>query len=49
MFCKKDAEEMLNLVQGSLVLWPYDWLEREEHGARWLYPVDQIAPLEIYT
>jgi phospholipase D1/2 len=49
MLCKKDAEQMLNLVQGSLVQWPYDWLEREEHGGRWLYPVDQIAPLEIYT
>jgi phospholipase D1/2 len=49
MLCKKDAEKALNLVQGSLVLWPYEWLEREEHGGRWLYPVDQIAPLEIYT
>jgi len=49
MLNKKDAEEVLKLVQGSLILWPYDWLDREEYGGRWLYPVDQIAPLEIYT
>lgn len=48
MLSKKDAGEVLNMVQGSLVLWPYDWLEKEEYGGKWLYPVDIIAPLEIY-
>lgn len=46
---KQDAEELLGLVQGHLVQWPYDWLEKEEAGGGWLYPVDQIAPLEIYA
>ncbi|KAK8219889.1 Phospholipase D1 [Zalaria obscura] len=44
---KDDAEELLKLVQGHLVLWPYDWLEKEEKGGNWLYNIDQIAPLEI--
>ncbi|GAM91023.1 hypothetical protein ANO11243_090700 [Dothideomycetidae sp. 11243] len=44
---KEDAEELLKLVQGHLVLWPYDWLEKEEKGGNWLYNIDQIAPLEI--
>ncbi|KAK8240908.1 hypothetical protein IWZ00DRAFT_556256 [Phyllosticta capitalensis] len=45
---KEDAETLLELVQGHLVAWPYDWLEKEEAGGGWLYAVDQIAPLEIY-
>ncbi|KAG8625095.1 hypothetical protein KVT40_006846 [Elsinoe batatas] len=45
---KEDAEQLLKLVQGHLVLWPYEWLEREERGGNWLYNIDQIAPLEIY-
>lgn len=49
MLSKKDAEELLKMVQGSLVVWPYDWLEKEEYGGKWLYPVDMIAPLEIYN
>lgn len=49
LLSKEDAEELLGLVQGHLVLWPYDWLEKEESGGGWLYPVDQIAPLEIYS
>ncbi len=47
MLSKEDARELLSLVQGHLVLWPYDWLEAEEKGGGWLYNVDQIAPLEI--
>ncbi|KAL1650773.1 Phospholipase D1 [Diplodia intermedia] len=47
LLSKQDAEELLGLVQGHLVSWPYDWLEKEEAGGGWLYPVDQIAPLEI--
>ncbi|KAM5446647.1 Phospholipase D1 [Microsporum canis] len=42
-----EAGELLNLVQGHLVLWPYEWLEREEQGGNWLYTLDQISPLEI--
>nr|POE56425.1 phospholipase d1 [Quercus suber] len=45
---RDEAEGLLNLVQGSLVLWPYDWLEKEERGGNWLYNIDQLAPLEIY-
>ncbi|KAJ9624916.1 Phospholipase D1 [Taxawa tesnikishii (nom. ined.)] len=44
---KDDAEELLKLTQGHLVLWPYDWLANEEKGSNWLYNIDQIAPLEI--
>ncbi|KAF2089290.1 phospholipase D [Saccharata proteae CBS 121410] len=47
LLSKEDAEQVLNLVQGHLVQWPYDWLEKEESGGGWLYAVDQIAPLEI--
>ncbi|KAH7130361.1 hypothetical protein B0J11DRAFT_250634 [Dendryphion nanum] len=46
---KEDAHKLLELVQGHLVVWPYEWLEKEESGGGWLYAVDQIAPLEIYT
>ncbi|KAF2791254.1 phospholipase D [Melanomma pulvis-pyrius CBS 109.77] len=46
---KEDAKKLLELVQGHLVVWPYDWLEKEEKDGGWLYTVDQIAPLEIYT
>ncbi|KAI9725434.1 MAG: Phospholipase D1 [Chrysothrix sp. TS-e1954] len=41
------AEQLLNLVQGHLVVFPYDWLVNEERGSKWLYPVDQMAPMEI--
>jgi len=46
---KRHAEELLNMVQGRLVLWPYDWLEKEEQGGNWLYTLDQISPIEIYN
>ncbi|KAK3719337.1 Phospholipase D1 [Vermiconidia calcicola] len=45
---REEAEELLKLVQGHLVLWPYEWLEKEERGGNWLYNIDQLAPLEIY-
>ncbi|KAF2748305.1 phospholipase D1 [Sporormia fimetaria CBS 119925] len=44
---KEDARRLLELVQGHLVVFPYDWLEKEESTGGWLYAVDQIAPLEI--
>ncbi|KAL4951325.1 hypothetical protein BDW69DRAFT_40643 [Aspergillus filifer] len=46
---KQTAENILNQVQGHLILWPYDWLEKEEQGGNWLYTLDQISPLEIYN
>jgi phospholipase D1/2 len=47
LLSKEDARQLLDLVQGHLVVWPYEWLEKEEAGGGWLYTVDQIAPLEI--
>ncbi|KAB8236737.1 phospholipase D [Aspergillus alliaceus] len=44
---KQRAEDLLNQVQGHLILWPYDWLEKEEQGGNWLYTLDQLSPLEI--
>ncbi|PSN72254.1 phospholipase-like protein D1 [Corynespora cassiicola Philippines] len=46
---KEDSKKLLELVQGHLVVWPYEWLEAEEKENGWLYTVDQIAPLEIYN
>lgn len=37
----------MHMVQGHLVTWPYDWLEKEEQGGNWLYSIDGLAPLEI--
>ncbi|KAF2234329.1 phospholipase D [Viridothelium virens] len=48
LLSKDEAEALLKLVQGTLVCWPYDWLEKEERGGNWLYNIDQIAPIEIY-
>jgi phospholipase D1/2 len=45
MLSKHDAEELLKLIQGTVVVWPYDWLA----GEGWRFAVDQLAPLEIYT
>lgn len=42
-----DADDLMKMVQGHLVLWPYDWLAREEQGGNWLYSIDGLAPLEI--
>jgi phospholipase D1/2 len=47
LLSKEDAGQLMELVQGHLVVWPYEWLEKEESGNGWLYTVDQIAPLEI--
>lgn len=44
---KATAEELMGMVQGHLVVWPYDWLVREEQGGNWLYSIDGLAPLEI--
>ena len=42
-----DADDLMRMVQGHLVLWPYDWLAKEEQGGNWLYSIDGLAPLEI--
>lgn len=44
-----EAEELLSMVQGHLVEWPYQWLERVEANGNWLFPLDQITPIEIYV
>ncbi|KAL8862718.1 MAG: hypothetical protein Q9178_001216 [Gyalolechia marmorata] len=45
LMSKGDAEALMGMVQGHLVVWPYHWLENEtEH---WLYSLDHLAPLEI--
>lgn len=48
MMSLMEAEELLEKVQGHLIEWPYDWLEKVEAGGNWLYPFDQISPIEIY-
>ncbi|KAK5099135.1 Phospholipase D1 [Exophiala xenobiotica] len=48
MMTLAEAEELLEKVQGHLIEWPYDWLEKVEAGGNWLYPFDQISPIEIY-
>jgi phospholipase D1/2 len=44
---RKDALEMMEHVQGNLVVWPYDWLCTEMDNHNWNHAVDQLAPLEI--
>lgn len=44
---QSDADDLMQMVQGHLVLWPYDWLAKEEQGGNWLYSIDGLAPLEI--
>ncbi|KAJ9611659.1 Phospholipase D1 [Cladophialophora chaetospira] len=43
----EEAEDLLGCVQGHLVVWPYDWLDKVEAGSNWLFPLDQISPIEI--
>ncbi|KAK6359005.1 Phospholipase D1 [Orbilia brochopaga] len=45
---KDVAEELLSLIQGHLVVWPYEWLITEAEGGNWLYSIDQLAPIELY-
>ncbi|KAK6355809.1 Phospholipase D1 [Orbilia javanica] len=46
---KDVAEELLSLVVGHLVVWPYEWLIAEAEGGNWLYSIDQLAPIELYN
>lgn len=48
LLTREEAESLLDLVQGSLVVFPTEWLRREEEGSNWLYQVDMVAPLQIY-
>ncbi|CAJ0539955.1 Ff.00g073100.m01.CDS01 [Fusarium sp. VM40] len=41
------AEDLLNMVQGNIVQFPYDWLLTEEQNGNWGYQVDGVAPLAI--
>ncbi|KAJ4265526.1 Phospholipase D1 [Fusarium torreyae] len=43
------AEELLNMVQGNVVQFPYDWLLTEEQNGNWGYQVDGVAPLALYN
>ncbi|KAI0891350.1 phospholipase D [Annulohypoxylon nitens] len=43
-----EADELCSLIQGTLVQFPYDWLEAEEKDNHWLYQADLLAPKEIY-
>ncbi|PFH59167.1 hypothetical protein XA68_12728 [Ophiocordyceps unilateralis] len=45
---RSDAEELLKMIQGNLVQFPYDWLLTEEQNGNWGYQVDGVAPLAIY-
>jgi len=47
LLSRLEAEELLNLTQGTLVQFPYDWLHVEETNGNWLFQVDQVAPLQI--
>lgn len=44
---QKDADELLSMIQGHLVVFPYHWLVSEELNSHWLYQVDMVAPLQI--
>lgn len=46
---RTDAEDLMKMTQGPLVVWPYEWLLKEEQGGNWLYSIDGLAPLEIYN
>jgi len=41
-------EELLGEVQGHLVVWPMDWLAREDANGNFLYNIDKVQPMEIY-
>ncbi|OAQ70723.1 phospholipase D1 (PLD1) [Pochonia chlamydosporia 170] len=45
---RADAEELLKMIQGNVVQFPYDWLLTEEQNGNWGYQVDGVAPLSIY-
>ncbi|KAK3185780.1 Phospholipase D1 [Lecanicillium sp. MT-2017a] len=44
---RADAEELLKMIQGNIVEFPYDWLVTEEINGNWGYQVDGVAPITI--
>jgi phospholipase D1/2 len=44
---RQDAGELLKMIQGSIVQFPYDWLATEQQNGNWGYQVDGVAPLSI--
>lgn len=48
IFERDSAQRVLEEIQGHLVLFPVDWLERELDGENWFYNTDRIPPIEIY-
>ncbi|KAI4863088.1 phospholipase D [Hypoxylon rubiginosum] len=48
LLSRDEAEELCGVIQGTLVQFPYDWLEAEEKDNHWLYQADLLAPKEIY-
>ncbi|KAL7623493.1 Phospholipase D1 [Parahypoxylon ruwenzoriense] len=47
LLTREEAEGLCNMIQGTLVQFPYDWLEAEEKDNHWLYQADLLAPKEI--
>ncbi|KAI1773583.1 phospholipase D [Hypoxylon cercidicola] len=47
LLSRDEAEELCGVIQGTLVQFPYDWLEAEEKDNHWLYQADLLAPKEI--
>ncbi|KXJ90863.1 hypothetical protein Micbo1qcDRAFT_163520 [Microdochium bolleyi] len=45
---RAEAEELCDMIQGHLVVFPYDWLEDEEKDNHWMFQADLLAPKEIY-
>ncbi|KAI5860889.1 phospholipase D [Durotheca rogersii] len=48
LLSREEAEELCGMIQGTVVQFPYDWLETEEKDNHWLYQADLLAPKEIY-
>lgn len=45
----EQRDGLCGLIQGHLVVFPYDWLVGAEQRGDWLTLVDQAAPLQIYN
>ncbi|ROW10026.1 hypothetical protein VPNG_06490 [Cytospora leucostoma] len=45
----EQRDGLCGLIQGHLVVFPYDWLIGAEQRGDWLTLVDQAAPLQIYV
>lgn len=41
------AENLMGMLQGHLVMFPHDFLAKEQETGNWLYSIDQLAPIEI--